>query len=233
MIVTDPYMLEFTGPFTPLQLPALKGWYDASDLASITESGGLVSQWDDKSGNGNHAVQATGANKFTLTPSFQNGLPAMRANGLGNMPLLGGALLSNGANYAFVVGGNKDGTSGTLFLNTSSSGIYLMHLTPSGVMDSDISGTRAVSGLGSATTDDSVHLMSHVVNGSGWTVSFDAAQNSGPSTGGLTVTGICAYTTSALWLDGTVCEVIFGAAALSSGLIAACNNYLKTKWGTP
>jgi len=29
-------------------------WYDASDTASITDSGGAVSQWNDKSGTGNH-----------------------------------------------------------------------------------------------------------------------------------------------------------------------------------
>jgi len=32
-------------------------WLDASDSSTITESGGSVSQWDDKSGNGNHITQ--------------------------------------------------------------------------------------------------------------------------------------------------------------------------------
>lgn len=38
-------------------------WYDASDTATITESGGGVSQWNDKSGNGNHATQGTSARR--------------------------------------------------------------------------------------------------------------------------------------------------------------------------
>ncbi len=33
-------------------------WYDAADASSITASGGSVSQWNDKSGNGNHATQS-------------------------------------------------------------------------------------------------------------------------------------------------------------------------------
>ena len=41
-------------------------WLDASDASTVTHSDGSVSQWADKSGNGNHAVQDTEARK----PSF-------------------------------------------------------------------------------------------------------------------------------------------------------------------
>src|SRR3990167_8616268 len=44
----------------PIQ-EGLKLWLDASDTSTITSSGGLVSQWNDKSGNNNHAIQGTGA----------------------------------------------------------------------------------------------------------------------------------------------------------------------------
>ena len=44
---------RFGAAFSPLDLsPA--AWFDASDSGSITESGGAVSQWNDKSGVGNH-----------------------------------------------------------------------------------------------------------------------------------------------------------------------------------
>lgn len=42
-------------------------WLDGKDESTITESGGAVSQWDDKSGNGGHAVQATGSQQPTYT----------------------------------------------------------------------------------------------------------------------------------------------------------------------
>ena len=45
---------EPTPPETDLEL-----WLDASDLSTITESGGIVSQWDDKSGKGNHTVSVS------------------------------------------------------------------------------------------------------------------------------------------------------------------------------
>jgi len=37
------------------------GWWDAADLDTITETSGLVSQWDDKSGDNRHLYQADGA----------------------------------------------------------------------------------------------------------------------------------------------------------------------------
>ena len=43
-------------------------WLDASDPSSITkDSNGLVSQWNDKSGNGHHATQSTTDNQPTTT----------------------------------------------------------------------------------------------------------------------------------------------------------------------
>jgi hypothetical protein len=59
--------------FSPLDLsPAL--WLDASDTATITASSGAVSQWDDKSGNARHAVQATGSLQPTTGADTQNSL---------------------------------------------------------------------------------------------------------------------------------------------------------------
>jgi hypothetical protein len=48
-------------------------WLDASDTSTITESGGAVSQWDDKSGNGYDLTQATSANQPTTGTNTQNG----------------------------------------------------------------------------------------------------------------------------------------------------------------
>ena len=42
-------------------------WLDASDASSFTLSGSSVSQWNDKSGNNNHAVQGTGGKQPTYS----------------------------------------------------------------------------------------------------------------------------------------------------------------------
>lgn len=49
------------GLFQPSSLAGLKLWLDAADSSTITESGNFISQWLDKSGNGNDAVQTTGS----------------------------------------------------------------------------------------------------------------------------------------------------------------------------
>ena len=53
------------GGWTPLQLPNLLAWYDATDLSTIDDSttSGRVEEWQDKSGNGHHVTQSTLANK--------------------------------------------------------------------------------------------------------------------------------------------------------------------------
>lgn len=50
-----------------------KVWLDASDTATITQSGGAVSQWTDKSANAYTFTQATAAYKPTTAANTQNG----------------------------------------------------------------------------------------------------------------------------------------------------------------
>lgn len=59
-------------PFTPASLSGLTLWLDASDAATITQVAGSVSQWNDKSGNGNHVTQGTGANQPITGTNQQN-----------------------------------------------------------------------------------------------------------------------------------------------------------------
>ncbi len=74
----------------------LLAWYDASDAASITASSGAVSQWSDKSGNGRHLTQGTGANQPSTGVATQNGLNAIRFTGAGPHNLSTGTISSFG-----------------------------------------------------------------------------------------------------------------------------------------
>jgi len=56
-------------------------WFDAADEDSITESGGAVSQWDDKSGKANHLTQGTEADKPTSGTRTLNGLNVIDFDG--------------------------------------------------------------------------------------------------------------------------------------------------------
>ncbi len=57
-----------------------KLWLDASDGSTIAQSGGLVSQWSDKSGAGNNAT-TNGAARPTLVASAQNGHDVLSFDG--------------------------------------------------------------------------------------------------------------------------------------------------------
>ncbi|VGO18369.1 hypothetical protein SCARR_00421 [Pontiella sulfatireligans] len=65
------------GLWTPEKLQQCTAWYDAADTATITASGGRVSQWDDKSSNGYHMTQEAEASQPINQPgesvSFSGG----------------------------------------------------------------------------------------------------------------------------------------------------------------
>jgi len=85
---------------TPLYLPvvssSLQLWLDGSDATSIINSAGAVSSWRDKSGNGNNATQATGANQPALTTNIINGKSALLFNGSTSVLSLPDNVLANG-----------------------------------------------------------------------------------------------------------------------------------------
>jgi len=56
-------------------------WLDAADASTITESGGAVSQWDDKSGNGRNAIQLAAASQPNYSATGLNSLPAIDFDG--------------------------------------------------------------------------------------------------------------------------------------------------------
>ena len=62
------------GGWSPASLgTSLALWYDAADVASINQSAGIVSQWNDKSGNGRHLAESNNTYKPTYTANILNG----------------------------------------------------------------------------------------------------------------------------------------------------------------
>lgn len=67
--------------FTPLGVPNLYCWLDASDSSTVTLNSGNVSQWRDKSGGLRHFSQSTSAAQPAYTSSGLNGLNCITFNG--------------------------------------------------------------------------------------------------------------------------------------------------------
>ena len=78
-------------------------WLDAADASTITESGGAVSQWNDKSGNGRNATQATSSSRPTLTTAAQNSRNVITFDGSADFMEFSGITLDNNNTFVFSV----------------------------------------------------------------------------------------------------------------------------------
>jgi len=72
---------EGAAAWTPADLTGLALWLDADDASTITLNGSDVSQWDDKSGGGNNASQATAAFQPAYVASSISGKSALEFDG--------------------------------------------------------------------------------------------------------------------------------------------------------
>ena len=74
--------LSWTKTITPYDLSNKVLWFNANDSSTITESGGAVSNWADKFGNGNDAAQATSAQQPTTNSTTLNGKNVISFDGI-------------------------------------------------------------------------------------------------------------------------------------------------------
>lgn len=84
-------------------IPGLHLWLDGTDATTMTISGGLISQWRDKSAVGNHLSQATGSLQPTM--GTLSGKPAVFFDGTGRYLLSSPVAAMSGDNpfSAFIV----------------------------------------------------------------------------------------------------------------------------------
>lgn len=101
---------------TPDQVAGLRLWFRADEIVGLTAGQG-VALWDDMSGLGNHAAQATGGAQPTYQPNVVNGLPVVRFNGSSHVLVIAGANAAAATNnaggcsvFAYAQTSNPDGT---------------------------------------------------------------------------------------------------------------------------
>jgi len=98
--------------FTPTMINNLSLWFDASDPNTVTQSGGSVSQWRDKSSNAYSVSQPTASNQPTYTTNLLNGLPGIQLSGTRYLYQLGSSMpnfTSGSATTVYMVA--KNGSS--------------------------------------------------------------------------------------------------------------------------
>lgn len=218
---------------SPMDMPGLLAWYDASDTSTLTLSGSKVTAWSDKSGNSYNLSQATDANRLT-TGGTVNSLNALTGDGGDFMNFTSAKpALATGLFYIFVVGGQ---TANCIYVDGNGSGAnpYAINPRTGGVMyaslpDGDILG---FTGLGAPTSNGSINLMGHVSRAAGSTLYFNSSSHfaSGVNDG---FTPQLMFGRSGFQLNGTVCEVFMGNGYLPASLLTKAMAYLKAKWATP
>jgi hypothetical protein len=78
--------IQGVSAFSPLNVEGtLIGWWDSSDPLTVTESGGDVSQLDDKSTNDYHLKQLAGTKQPAIQTASQNGLDTILYDGLSHL----------------------------------------------------------------------------------------------------------------------------------------------------
>ena len=230
------------GGWTPTQI-STSLWLDASDASTIILNATTVSQWNDKSGNGRNVSQANSALQPLYTLGGLNGLNIADFDGADDV--LNGLAVSNfvtnNSYSAFVVGlartiatNDENGYLNEAFYGDAG-GYIAMYLRSSNLIGAyNWDGANKVA-TNAYTPNTVVIGYSELSSGS-----LRIRTNGGSET--ATVSSNVAALTHAIQigrnfnsntfcLDGTIAEVIFTNAALSTTNRQLIEGYLAWKWG--
>jgi hypothetical protein len=246
-----------TPPWSPLDLPNLKAWYDAADTSTIS-GGSQVNQWNDKSANGFNLLQATSTYKPSSGTRTLNSKNVIDFDGTNDF-----LQASTAANWTFL---NNSGASTAFYVlvldnNSKSNGFADTGGFSSTTVDYEIyyaSGMvhrvgNSVGGAGPVENDTSngftnaahyFHLISDPANGTaanrsifvldGVAANKNNARTTTPSASApdraLTV-GNRSLGDGVYAFDGAMAEIIFVSGIMSAGNITTTTDYLKAKWG--
>ncbi len=232
-----------------VSLTGLHSWYDASNAASITSSGGLVSQWNDLSGNNRHASQSTSAYRPVTGTTTQNGKNVINFDGT-TQYLIADASITSNAFTLFSVYKRNSGASnyGRVFSlwgvspldydNTNSFEVHASALSFGGVTPPLVGLYRnSTQVAGSTISYGTAYLFSGTLDGGNW-----SQNNSGTIVTGTTPTAATNVTKNTLgagmalgggdaYFNGWFAEQIIFTRILSAGEITTVRNYLSSKWG--
>jgi hypothetical protein len=224
-----------SGAFDPNTIAGLIGWWKADDAASITASGGNVSQWNNKKTSATvHLVQATGANQPNTGTRTQNGLNVIDFNGTSDaMRAPWGSTLAQP--FTVFVVAASDSVAAQRGMCDASGGAAsdsLLMYHPPGSTWAIYAGASVSSGV---TANTAAHVHTGLFNAASSQMWTDATAGSAANAGLRDMATLAVGTEEPgtnLW-DGWIAEVIVYNAALNSTDRGTVQAALKTKWATP
>lgn len=238
--------------WTPAQITTAL-WLDANDSSTITLNGTTVSQWNDKSGNGRNATQATAASQPTYSPTGLNNKAVLSFDGddfLANTAP--GALLRNtpGATIMAVCNFTNNFTTrapisiSTPTSGTNRAGLFLrgtgytgyglaarrLDLTSSSFVGSSTFSAATNVLLGAVIDYANTDAFSYV-NGNldASNTAFITAGNTSDTDSGAVYIGRSSTTLNPML--GTIAEIIVVSSAVTTSERQLMEGYLAWKWG--
>lgn len=218
-------------PWTsPSQLSGLVAWYDASDAATIHSTAGAVSQWDDKSGNGFHVVQATGSKQPTTGATTLNGLNIidfLRANA----QTLAKTGISTTVKSLFIVMkyATVPGTSAPVATDAATF-FYALAANSSINMYAGTAGINTSNNQTNGTAFDAYVIL----NGASSVIDLNGTDTTGNPGSATAATSIILGTdTGTNYLNGSIAELFASSLIISGAELTSARSYLTAKWGTP
>jgi len=225
-------------------------WLDAADASTITESGGAVSQWDDKSGNNRHVTQAPPANQPTFTANAVNGKSAVDFGGNDALSNANAALQRNLSGSSIFSVSNLDvNTAGTKTIAVTSTNVLQTRSNFSynnGLVSGFAAGGRRTAsnsyqqqGVSAYSSDVTLNCvvynyaaatLSLIENG---TITVNAAtfQDAGVTDNDAGALFVGAGNQFGSFWDGYICELLFVDSAVSNDTRQRIEGYLAHKWG--
>lgn len=227
--------------FQPKSLSGLAGWYDASDAATITQSSGLVSQWNDKSGAGNHLTQSNSSYRFTTgshTINGKNVLFAATQQSSFNVPS-GLYSLFNSDWTMFFVKKNTVFSPDQWYMSGFSGGYYGLFIPSGGGSVRALSKNGAFTNVSSVSVTNNTYQQSiGAFKESGYITAFaDGVLGTPQAADNKTLTGsnvlaLGAFgSTGGTGISGDIAEVVIYNRSLTVAERAKVDAYLARKWG--
>lgn len=248
MMILNSYRFGGGAPpaWSPANLASLFAWYDASDLSTITESGGAVSQWDDKSGNGIHVSNATAAEQPTTGTRTQNSLNVLDFDGGDALRNTTGLSFLNDAyqenTVFFVIKSDLDEIANYYLGLANDGNIPRRWFLDTRTTPNRLEGVIVDGGSVFLNLSSKLDLNTNILMTAGDTVNEHGYRN-GTFENSVAITGTnysnnaylnigCLFgnsTTPAM--DGYICEIVICNAFLSTTDRQKAEGYLAHKWG--
>lgn len=219
-------------------------WYDASNASSVTSSGGILSQWNDLSGNANHLTVARGTVNYTTDSTYTT-------NNVVNFTSTSSHLRS--ANYITYTADTTEVYVVARLVSMNSCNIDMLFCMADDTTNAN-SGDMSIRLISSipfdGNTGDIGYGGRYYVNGANSIPSTTATYSNsyflisckfawtGPTTSRIGISspnsigGAGAIVTARCWI-GNVAEVVVYSSPLNSASRLSAQKYFATKWSLP